>query len=108
MSARSIFSGWVLVLLLMGGIYVAGNAGAQLQPASAEAAITTQVRQVLASDEHLKRMHITVDTQGSVVELTGFVSSMEAIARAGKLARAVSGVSAVRNRLQVANRPTLA
>ena len=43
-----------------------------------------------------------------VVNLTGFVRTLEDIARAGAVAKQVSGVSAVRNGLRVADRPSRA
>jgi osmotically-inducible protein OsmY len=46
-------------------------------------------------------MDIYIETQDRVVDLAGFVRSMDDIAKAGELARAVSGVSAVRNGLRV-------
>jgi osmotically-inducible protein OsmY len=53
-------------------------------------------------------MDIQVETQSGVVSLTGFVRSLDDIVKAGELARAVSGVSAVRNSLRVADRPSRA
>ncbi len=76
--------------------------------ASPDAAITTRVEGAFARDPFLRSMHIKVETQRGVVNLTGFVRSVEDIAKAGGLARAVSGVSAVRNGLRVQNRPSRA
>jgi osmotically-inducible protein OsmY len=47
-------------------------------------------------------------TLDGVVRLTGFVRTLDDIARAGAVAKRVSGVSAVRNGLRVANRPSQA
>jgi osmotically-inducible protein OsmY len=42
------------------------------------------------------------------VNLSGFVRSLDDVAKAAELARGVRGVSAVRNGLRVANRPSRA
>ena len=97
-----------MALLLAGGALVAGGAQAQGKPASVDASITSQVQGVLARDPFLKKMYIKVETQSGVVNLYGFVRSVDDIAKAGDLARKVSGVSAVRNGLRVENRPSRA
>jgi osmotically-inducible protein OsmY len=80
-------------------------AQAQEKSASPDASITTRVQSVLAKDPSLRSMHIKVETQSGVVSLSGFVRSVADVAKAGDLARAVSGVSGVRNGLRVAIRP---
>jgi osmotically-inducible protein OsmY len=99
---------WILALVLVAGTFAAGRSVAQDKPASSDAAITAQVQRVLANDASLKRMEIYVETLNGVVNLRGFVRSLEDIAKAGSLAGAVSGVSTVRNGLRVANRPSQA
>lgn len=97
-----------MVVLLVVGSFAAGDARAQEKPASADAAITERVERAFAKDPFLRSMRIYVETQDGVVSLTGFVRSLDDIANAGELARAVSGVAAVRNSLRVANRPSQA
>jgi hyperosmotically inducible protein len=97
-----------VALLLAGGALFPGGAQAQVKLASPDASITTRVEGAIQRDPFLRSMHIKVETQDGVVNLTGFVRSLDDIAKAGELARAVSGVSAVRNSLRVANRPSRA
>ena len=91
-------------------LFATGFAAAQGQdkPAAGDAAITQRVQSAIAKDTALKAMHIRVDTHDGVVSLTGFVRSMEDIAKAGALANAVRGVAGVRNGLRVANQPSRA
>jgi hypothetical protein len=94
---------WVLALLL-----VTLAVAAQEKAPSADSSITQRVESALAQDSALARMDIKVETRDGVVSLTGFVRSIEDAARAGGLAQEVPGVSAVRNDLRVANRPSRA
>ena len=55
----------------------------------------------LIEDSTTKAHQINVETQKGVVQLTGFVNSNEAKARAGELARSVDGVVEVRNDLEI-------
>lgn len=95
----------LLAALLAAAAFLPGNAQAQGKSASPDASITARVESVLAKDPVLAGMDIKVETQSGVVSLSGFVRSVQDIAKAGDLARAVSGVSGVRNGLRVANRP---
>ena len=101
MRAAVTVSAWIVALLLVAGTFAAGRLQAQEQPVSADASITQRVARALASDPFLSSMEIYIETQDRVVDLAGFVRSMDDIAKAGELARAVSGVSAVRNGLRV-------
>lgn len=73
-----------------------------------DAVITERVSSALGRDPVLMQMHITVQTRQGVVHLTGFVDSMSQLERAASLARRVEGVSAVRNAIRVAIRPSRA
>ena len=84
------------------------SAKAQTKPASPDASITKRVENALHGDRGLRSMQIHVETQDGVVNLSGFVRSLDDIDKAGEIARGVSGVSAVRNGLRVANRPSQA
>ena len=99
---------WLLAVLLVAGTFAAGRSQAQDKQLIADSAITQQVQNAIAQDRVLANLHIEVRTQDGMVNLTGFVRSLEDIARAGDLARAVRGVSGVKNGLQVANRPSRA
>ena len=102
------FAAWILGLVLVAGTLAVSRVQAQDKPAPSDAAITEEVQRVLAKDVSLKGTEIHVQTLNGVVNLRGFVRSLEDIAKAGTLAGAVSGVSSVRNGLQVANRPSQA
>ena len=107
---------FVIVMSVMAVLFVAATfvafsstgAGAQTKSPSPDASITQRVQNAFAADEALKTMEIHVETQDAVVNLSGFVRSLDHIDRAGEIARGVSGVAAVRNGLRVANRPSRA
>ena len=96
---------WLVALLLaVGGL---GGAAAQDKTAFPDdAAITARVKEAIQADAALKEMDISVVTEQQVVRLGGFVDTLSDIGRAEVLARGVSGVLSVRNRLRIANRPS--
>ena len=102
------FAAWMLAVLLVAGAFAADRALGQDKPPIADATITQRVQNAIARDRRLAGRHIEVHTHEGMVSLTGFVRSLEDIARAGELARAVRGVSGVTNGLRVANRPSRA
>jgi len=59
--------------------------------------ITTKVKTAILNEPSLKVAQITVETYKGVVQLSGFVDSAAAGARAAELAREVKGVSSVKN-----------
>jgi osmotically-inducible protein OsmY len=99
---------WLLAVLLVAGTFAASRVQAQDKPPVADAAITQRVQSALAKDAVLGGMEIRVATQDGMVSLTGFVRTLEDIAKAGALAQRVRGVTGVRNDLRVANRPSRA
>jgi hyperosmotically inducible protein len=103
----SMLAAWLLAVLLAAGT-VAARAQAPDKAAAEDASITQRVQRAIAKDSVLKGMDIKVETREGVVSLTGFVRSLENIAKAGALAHAVAGVLAVRNDLRVANQPSRA
>lgn len=89
-----------LSLLIMGGCTVASgqkSAGEFVD----DSVITTQIKTALIRDESIRAGEINVETYKGEVQLTGFVSSREAANRAVELAREVTGVTAVRNDMQI-------
>jgi hyperosmotically inducible protein len=66
-----------------------------------DATITTKVKAALFDDPALKVMQIGVETMQNVVQLSSFVDSPQVKARAGELARSVTGVREVKNDLVV-------
>lgn len=77
------------------------NAGTALTAKTDDAAITASVMAALARDPELSARRIDVRTSAGAVQLAGPAPSKEAKARAETIARAVKGVSAVDNRLEV-------
>lgn len=63
--------------------------------------ITTKVIAAIVDDPVLKKSQVNVETLKNIVQLSGFVDSQQIKARAGDVARRVSGVKAVTNDLVV-------
>src|SRR5690349_9403937 len=80
---------------------VAGCASTPQQQGTGEfiddAVITTKVKAAFVEDPITKALEIKVKTFKGEVQLSGYVSSQEAINRAVELARGVEGVKSVRN-----------
>ncbi len=66
-----------------------------------DATTTAKVKQAIFSDSELKVMEISVETFRGEVQLSGFVSSEEAAARAVAVAGNVNGVKSVKNDMQI-------
>jgi osmotically-inducible protein OsmY len=66
-----------------------------------DAALTSKVHTALANDVGLKTLRINVDSDKGVVTLKGRVDSEDTKRRAEAVAKRVSGVTAVKNELQV-------
>ncbi|MCU0784217.1 MAG: BON domain-containing protein [Verrucomicrobia bacterium] len=79
----------------------ARDAGAVVADAAAEAQITAVIKAKLAADSELSAWNIAVNTTGSVVTLSGTVSSADLIGRAVLLALETKGVTQVVSTLQV-------
>jgi osmotically-inducible protein OsmY len=67
--------------------------------AIADSEITAKVKAAIFAEPGLKTLQISVDTVKGVVTLSGSVTSKSSSATAVSLARAVSGVNGVNNRL---------
>ena len=63
--------------------------------------ITTKVKAAILNTASLKVSEINVETFKGVVQLSGFVSSAEDINTAIRVAREVTGVTAVKNDMRV-------
>lgn len=77
------------------------EAATTLDKAATEGAITAKIKSKMALDDHVKARAIDVDTSGSVVTLTGTVSSEEERERAVRLAKETDGVTMVVDKLEV-------
>lgn len=86
-------------------ILVTGCAGGTTHESTGEylddTVLTTKVKTSILGDSRLKLLQITVETFKGVVQLSGFVDSANASARAVELARKVPGVKTVNNSLIV-------
>ena len=78
---------------------LAAIAASLIACSSTDAAIATQVKNRLASDERTKNAQIAVTAANKVVTLTGTVESATAKSKAVELARATDGVSNVVDKL---------
>jgi len=66
-----------------------------------DSVITSRVKAAIVADESLKVAEINVETYKGVVQLSGFVSSMDAQYKAVKVAKDVEGVKSVKNDMHV-------
>ena len=64
-----------------------------------DSAITTKVKKAIFDEPSLKVTQISVETYKAVVQLSGFVNTRREIDTAGSIARAVPGVSSVKNEI---------
>ncbi len=96
---RSLFTGLVLVA------FIAGCAGTMHRESTGEyiddSVITSKVKTEIFNDPMLKSLQIEVESFKNVVQLSGFVDSAQASARAVEIAKAVKGVKSVKNSLIV-------
>ncbi|MFN2359198.1 MAG: BON domain-containing protein [Desulfotignum sp.] len=87
--------------------FVAGCAGTYKKESTGEyiddTVLTTKVKAEIFNDPELKVLQINVETFKGVVQLSGFVDSWEAAARAVEIAGSVKGVQSVQNNIVVKN-----
>lgn len=99
MSKCKLIIGLLLIML------IAGCAGGAKHESTGEylddSVLTTKVQTSILGDSKLKLLQINVETFKGVVQLSGFVDSAGAAARAVELARTVKGVKSVNNSLIV-------
>jgi hyperosmotically inducible periplasmic protein len=74
---------------------------AKAEQVLSEGALTTKIKSKMALDDTVKALSIDVDTKGTVVTLSGVVSSEAERTKAAQLARETDGVTEVVNRLVV-------
>lgn len=74
---------------------------ARAEQALSEGALTAKIKSKMALDDTVKALSIDVDTEGTVVTLSGTVTSEAVRARALQLARETAGVTAVNDRLVI-------
>jgi hyperosmotically inducible periplasmic protein len=79
----------------------AAYAAEQARKAMAEGSLTAKIKAKMALDDHVKALDLNVDTKGTVVTVSGTVSSQMEKDRALQLARDTAGVTQVIDRVQV-------
>src|SRR4030095_1477094 len=77
------------------------QAANQAKAAITPAAVTAKIKSKMALDDLVKARNIDVDTNGTVVTLTGVVGSEAERKRAVELAKETEGVTSVIDHLQV-------
>lgn len=63
--------------------------------------ITTKVKAALIEDPQVKATEVNVESFMGVVQLSGFVSSQEAMEQAVRIARGTKGVASVKNDMRL-------
>lgn len=63
--------------------------------------ITTKVKAALLDDQQVKSTEVNVETFKGAVQLSGFVSSNEAMNQAVYVARGIQGVTSVKNDMRI-------
>jgi len=88
-------------------VFVAGCTGNYKTESTGEyfddTVLTTKVKAQIFNDPELKVFQINIETFKGEVQLSGFVNSAAASARAVQVARSVKGVQSVKNSLIVKN-----
>jgi osmotically-inducible protein OsmY len=92
-----------LCICLLFAIIIAGCGSTATRESTGEyiddSVITANVKALIYDDPELKIGQVSVETYKGVVQLSGFVNSSVAVARAGNLASSVKGVVSVKNGL---------
>ncbi len=96
------------VILLLSGLTLAFTMGCASTPTHEgtgeyvdDSVITTKVKTAIFEEPTLKSAEISVETFKGVVQLSGFVSSSAAEAKAVQVARAVHGVKSVEDQMRL-------
>jgi hyperosmotically inducible protein len=79
----------------------AGEAATKVEAAVGEGSLTMKIKSKMALDDYVKARTINVDTNGSVVTLSGTVASQAERERAVRLARETAGVTSVIDKLEI-------
>lgn len=94
-----------LVMVLLLAVFMAGCAGTRTSESTGEymdnSVITAKVKAAILEDPMLKVFQINVESFKGEVQLSGFVDSAQAAARAVQITRRVEGVTSVKNSLVI-------
>lgn len=92
-----------LCMCLLFAVMIAGCASTTTKESSGEyiddSVITANVKALIYDEPDLKIGQVSVETYKGVVQLSGFVNSQMAVAKAESLASSVKGVVSVQNSL---------
>ena len=92
-----------LCICLLFAVMIAGCGSTETKKSTGEyiddSVITANVKALIYDDPDLKIGQISVETNKGVVQLSGFVNSSMAVAKAESLAASVKGVVSVKNSL---------
>jgi osmotically-inducible protein OsmY len=103
MKKANIFRHVFTVLILIA--FIAGCAGTATRESTGEyiddSVLTSKIKAEIFNDPMLKVFQINVESFKGVVQLSGFVNSAQASARAVEVATSVKGVKSVKNSLVV-------
>ena len=93
-------------LLMVAAMVSVLGCATQSEPQSAgaymgDAWVTTQVKTGILNEPSLKVAQINVETYKSVVQLSGFVDNAASQAKAVEIAKAVKGVTSVKNDMRL-------
>jgi len=101
----TMFKRFSAFLLGLAVVTAMGCAGSATQESTGEyitdSWITTKVKATLAEDPNVKATEVNVETFKGTVQLSGFVSSQNAINHAVRLTRGIQGVTGVRNDMRI-------
>ena len=92
-----------LTLMLFAVLFatIVGCAGTTTGEVITDTWITTKVKAALIEDPVVKAREINVETFQGQVQLSGFVSSREAMDQAIRVTRGIKGVTSVRNDMRL-------
>ena len=100
--SNRLISYFVLLMLIAGFVACASTSKQESTGEYVDdSVITTKVKSLLVADDFLKSFEISVETYKGTVQLSGFVSTQEAVDKAGEIAGSVKGVRSVKNNLIV-------
>jgi osmotically-inducible protein OsmY len=102
MKPINLISATLLAMLLMTTVGCAGDATRESTGEYIDDTwITTKVKAALVDDPVVKAREVNVETFKGVVQLSGFVTSKEAMDQAMVIAGNIDGVSSVRNDMRI-------
>lgn len=100
MEERNAFIRYVLLVLVLVAVFAAAASASDTEKVD-DMTLAANVKSVLEADDSLRSFNIGIETRDGVVILSGWVSSQDAVVRAGQIARSVKGVRSVENNLGV-------